>query len=126
MGDLVRCPYNPNHVMPEKRLKWHLAKTCSGAKHSAFFSTCPFNSLHIVPNHAFQSHLKTCPGFTEVQITRRSITEQPEACWKPTWPSGPVDLNSVYIPQVAMNNLQERYNNNEVAGEEWLEGWRDR
>jgi hypothetical protein len=112
--------------MPERRLKWHLAKTCSGVrKHSAFFSTCPFNSLHIVPNHAFQHHLTTCPGFAEVQTTRRSIIEQPEVCWKPTWPSGPVDLNAVYIPQVASNNLQERCNNNEVAVEELLEAWRD-
>lgn len=116
MADWVRCPYNPKHVMPERRLKWHLAKTCSAAlQHSPSFSICPFNSLHLVPNHAFQQHLQTCPGLLEVQSLRRSFTGQPEACWQPSWPKGVVDLNIVYIPQVASNRQEERRNNNEVT-----------
>ena len=127
MADWVRCPYNPKHVMPERRLKWHLAKTCPTALlHSSSFSTCPFNSLHLIPNHSFQQHLQTCPGHLELQSLRRCLTEQPEVCWQPSWPKGIVDLNTVYIPKVALNRQEERRNNNEMLRRVQFGGWQGR
>jgi len=56
----MKCPYNPEHVMPDERLLWHLTKCPDAKTYGHLFATCKFNAMHIVKKEEILVHERKC------------------------------------------------------------------
>ncbi|CAG9769435.1 unnamed protein product [Ceutorhynchus assimilis] len=62
---LVKCPYNPLHVMPEESLQRHIVKCM---KNYPQWVTCPYFAMHKFPNaDVLGKHLGLCQ-YREIDI----------------------------------------------------------
>ena len=60
-NNMVLCPYNNQHTMPQERLLWHLDKCPDGARLGYLFATFPYNTFHRMPKPQYEDHLRSCP-----------------------------------------------------------------
>lgn len=58
-SNVVHCPFNISHTMPQKTLILHLSK-CPDKKKN--MSVCPFNNLHVVKTSDLSIHEAQCPN----------------------------------------------------------------
>ena len=56
---MIRCPYDPMHVMREDRLQYHLVK-CRKQHPDKKFEICPYNVTHQLPQEQIENHIKNC------------------------------------------------------------------
>ncbi|XP_026804837.1 gametocyte-specific factor 1 homolog [Rhopalosiphum maidis] len=58
-SNVVHCPFNISHTMPQKTLLLHLTK-CPDKKPNQ--SICTFNNLHVVHSSLIKEHEEQCPN----------------------------------------------------------------
>lgn len=74
-GKLVPCPFDPNHMVSEKRIKFHTL-ACA-AKHRGKYETCKYNDVHFVPIGQLQSHYTSCPDYmAAVQHVKHAVVAE--------------------------------------------------
>jgi hypothetical protein len=59
--EIITCPYNDKHRMPEKRLVWHLMHCETKDEVAHLFTTCPFNTTHLLKHDEIAAHIESCP-----------------------------------------------------------------
>lgn len=83
-----RCPYNPNHTVPAKRLTWHVVGCPDKQTRGHLFETCPYSASHIILKEQLAEHKKNCPDkpanendqqLKQLTIKRQSIDQSVEA-----------------------------------------------
>lgn len=69
-SQIVRCPFNPQHVMNDDSLQRHIIKCM---KNYPNWLTCPYNALHRYPNgELLTKHMINCPDKDSVYYLMES------------------------------------------------------
>ncbi|KAL4218138.1 factor 1 [Mactra antiquata] len=59
--EFIECPYDKTHLVPAKRLQYHLISNCPKKHMKHEYKVCPFNATHHFPKPEFRHHLANCP-----------------------------------------------------------------
>lgn len=79
--ELVDCPFNNAHRMPERRLQWHIVNKCKDYQRKQhLYTTCDYNSAHFVLISALEQHRKVCPDKPPDK------SEEKDEDWVTEWP----------------------------------------
>ena len=102
---MIRCPYDPMHVMREDRLQYHLVK-CRKQHPDKNFEICPYNVTHQLPQEQIEDHIKNCSNSKHF----RQNTISPE---NHVYLANPPILGSSAIPDENDHNESNHDNSNE-------------
>lgn len=71
--DVLRCPYDKNHIIAKTRFQRHLVK-CEKNFPSDYMCICPYNATHRFVKSEMQEHINTC---SVRKIVEASYIQQP-------------------------------------------------
>ena len=78
----MRCPYNPDHIMPEASFVNHLRKCKATNKHE--FAQCKYNTRHIIRKSILEKHYQCTYIFNlekHNQKPKQKFAEEDEDSW---------------------------------------------
>ncbi|XP_067941092.1 uncharacterized protein [Watersipora subatra] len=96
--DLVKCPYDPVHMVRMKKLQYHLMK-CRKNFPNRQMSSCPFNAGHIVPEAELRFHMNSCPDKHAMTLLHQEHEVE-------GWTKGNTDVPT-YFPDVGIPESTE-------------------